>query len=167
MKHIPIKMQDWEAATERLEFHRNRPGGSEVRDDKAAQATGYLQSNSVPLGTGQDFATTDFHVEAIDLAIQVAGLPMFCGQSVDGIEMIVARRYSQFVLFCGGGDPDIVFRNWPTFFAKKIFDSSVVLSGCGIATENSVRRCEFIHCLKVRLDARGFPRTVIPTRRER
>ena len=41
MKHISIKMQDWEAAMALVGVPSEPTGGSEVRDDKAAQATQY------------------------------------------------------------------------------------------------------------------------------
>lgn len=75
--------------------------------------------------------------------------------------MVVAGGYSKVVLLRGCGDPDVVFRNWSTFVAKKILDFSVMLSCCGVATENSVCRRELIHCLNVRLDASGLSRTAI------
>ena len=90
-----------------------------------------------------------------------AGLPVFGEQSANVIKMIVAGRYSKLVLLRGCRDPDIIFRNWSTLFAKEVFDFSVMLSRFRIATENSVRRCELIHCLNVRLDASGLSRTVI------
>jgi hypothetical protein len=95
------------------------------------------------------------------LQIEYLSLPVFGGQSVNVVKMIVAGSYGEVVLLRGCGDPDVILRNWSTLFAKNILDFSVMLSRCGITTENSVRRCEFIHCFNVRLDASGLPRTVI------
>lgn len=47
----------------------------------------------------------------------------------DVVKVIVAGGYGEAVLLRGCGDPDVVFRNWPTFVAKKIFDFSVMLGG--------------------------------------
>jgi hypothetical protein len=43
---------------------------------------------------------------------------VFRGQSVNVIKMIVSGGYSKVVLLRGCGDPDVIFRNWSTFFAK-------------------------------------------------
>jgi hypothetical protein len=71
--------------------------------------------------------------------IEHQALPVFGGQSVNVIKMIVARSDGKVVLLRGCGDPDVIFRNWSTFFAKNILDFTVVFSRCGIATENSGR----------------------------
>ena len=86
---------------------------------------------------------------------------MFGGESINRIKMSIARDHGEVVLFRSCCNPDVVFRNWPAYLAKKMFDLSVVLSRRGIATENSVRSHELIDHLKVRFDARGFMRTVI------
>jgi len=58
------------------------------------------------------------------------GLPVLNGKPVDVIEVSVAGSHGEAVLLRGCRDPDVVFGNWPTFVAKKIFDFSVMLSGC-------------------------------------
>jgi hypothetical protein len=56
-------------------------------------------------------------------------LPVLNGKPVDVIEVIVTGSHGEVVLLRGCRDPDVVFRNWPTFFAKKVLDFSVMLSG--------------------------------------
>ena len=56
-------------------------------------------------------------------------LPALSGKPVDVLKVIVAGGDGEAVLFRGCRDPDVVFGNWPTSVAKKIFDFSVMLSG--------------------------------------
>lgn len=45
--------------------------------------------------------------------------------------------------------------------AQQCFNLSIMLSGCGIANQDTTRSCELIDCLEVRFDTVGLTRAVI------
>ena len=52
-----------------------------------------------------------------------------------------------------GGDPNIIFRNQPTFGPQRILDSTVMLGHCGIGGQHGRLEAEFVDRLEIQLAA--------------
>ena len=88
-------------------------------------------------------------------------LPLFHLDLFDYTKMLISTYKCQAVLFCKGGNPDVVFRNWVAFRAEMILYVSVMSGGISVAAKHSAFQCKIIDVDNVRFTVSRLVGTIV------